>query len=260
MNDRVNENHDLVLAFPEINKVVVESDKLNIGEIVVSPEINEQEPKNIVSNLNEPNLLQCNIQANLQQEGIKRKNKVLQFLKFLLFSIKIEVKNNEFLLLIKHSSSIEIIIWLVSIILYIDSIAQSNYVIIWFHVIHFIRGIIGKIILRRIPMTYDFIERLNVDDKIHETKLFNDILRDTIKAEALPQLRDIQGWLISYFSLTIINVFIDVIYFLYCLSNLAAKSKIIDLYFLFFFTISVIYFGIPYLLIFRYRHCLFFMD
>jgi hypothetical protein len=79
-----------------------------------------------------------------------------------------------------------------------------------------------------------------VDSATLETKVFNDIVRDVFKKEALPKLKEIKGWLIVYFGFTMVNFFIDIIDFLYCLAQLGNNSTS-DTYYLCFFMISIIY-------------------
>jgi hypothetical protein len=151
-----------------------------------------------------------------------------------------EVKNNEFLALVKTTSVAESILWFISIVLYLDS--GSKYFIVWLQIIHLIRGVIGLYILDKVPMSYDLIENMNVDVKSLENKVYNDIVRDVIKEKALPKFKEIKLSLLTYFLLTIINFFIDIISFLYSLAHLGDTKKA-DLYYLCFFTFSVVYLG-----------------
>jgi hypothetical protein len=211
-------------------------EKPNVTDIIISPEVDPPSLVKIDSQRNDAHLSQI----VSQNQSVKKKNRTLQFFKFLLYSLKMEVKNNEFLVLVKTTSVTESILWFLSIVLYFDS--GSKYFIVWLQIIHLIRGVIGLYILDKVPMSYDLIENMNVDVKSLETKVYNDIVRDVINEKALPKFKEIKLSLLSYFLLTIINFFIDIIGFLYSLAHLG-ETKNGDVYYLCFFTFSVAYIG-----------------
>ena len=213
----MNENLNDKINYPDLSDKTEELKDV----IIVDPELNDQKSDiNKDSNSQQSNISQHSVQL---EETKTKKNRTLQFFKFLLYSLKIEIKTNEFLILIKYSSQVEIILWILSIILFFAG--GSKYTFVWLHIFHFIRGIIGIYVLRKMPMTHDLIEKLNVDDRTFETKLYNDIVRDVFKTEALPKLNAIRGWLVFYFCISLVNLFIDVIDFLYCLSKLGSNPK-----------------------------------
>jgi len=211
-------------------------EKPNVTDIIISPEVDPASPSNNISQRKDTHLSQI----VSQDQPVKKKNRTLQFFKILLYSLKMEVKNNEFLALVKTTSVAESILWFISIVLYLDS--GSKYFIVWLQIIHLIRGVIGLYILDKVPMSYDLIENMNVDVKSLENKVYNDIVRDVIKEKALPKFKEIKLSLLTYFLLTIINFFIDIISFLYSLAHLGDTKKA-DLYYLCFFTFSVVYLG-----------------
>ncbi len=177
----------------------------------------------------------------------KKKNRTLQFYKFLFYSMKFEIKINEFVDLVRFANQSEISLWILSVVLYSNSPLNFVNHFVWFHIIHLIRGVIGFLIMLKLPKSYELVESMkNVPEKELETKLFNDIVRNSIKKEILDKFQGMKSWIILYFVLTFINVIFDMIDFLYVLSNidkggLENNSKVILLSFL---IIAVLYIGI----------------
>lgn len=212
-------------------------EKPNVTDIIINPEMDKSSPSITSSQKNDA----FTSQVIPQEELKKKKNRTLQFFKFLLYSLKLEVKNNEFLILLKTTSISEALLWFLSVLIYFDS--GSKYFIVWLQILHLIKGTIGLYILNNLPMTYDIIENMNVDVKTLETKVYNDIVREVIKDKALPKLKELKCSLLSYFLLAIINFFIDVISLLFCLAHLGETKKA-DVYYLCFFSFSIVYIGI----------------
>jgi len=131
-----------------------------------------------------------NHNPNQESPAQKKKNRTLQFYKFLLNSLKIEISLNEFMRLIKYSNQGEIVLWFISIILFYSG--HREYPLVWLHLIHLIRGILG----------------------------LNDVMRDAVKEQIFPKIKDMKGYLLTYFSLTFVNFMIDVVDFLYIISNM----------------------------------------
>ena len=61
-----------------------------------------------------------NIDYN-QNNGLKKKNRTLQYYKFLFYSMKTELKLHDFVKLVRASNAGEIAIWVVSLILYANT-------------------------------------------------------------------------------------------------------------------------------------------
>jgi hypothetical protein len=151
----------------------------------------------------------------------QKKNRTLQFYKFLFYSMKVEIKVHEFYDLVRFSNQSEISLWILSLILYLNSPNDFSNVFVWVHLIHIVRGLIGFLVLLKLPRSYDLVEAMrNVPEKEMETKLFNDIVRSVLKKEVIDKLEGIKCWLASYFFFTFINFIFDVIDFLYVLASL----------------------------------------
>lgn len=174
---------------------------------------------NNINNVN--NLNNLEIGVNQQPNQPVKKNRTLQFYKFLFYSMKVEIKIHEFYDLIRFSNQSEISIWILSLVLYFNSPADFSNIFVWIHLIHIIRGVIGFLILLKMPRSYNVVEAMkNVPEKEMETKLFNDIARSVVKKEVVEPMERMKAWLIVYFVLTFVNFIFDVIDFLYILANI----------------------------------------
>ena len=153
---------------------------------------------------------------------------------------------HEFFDLIRFSNQSEISLWILSIILYFNSPKDFSNGLVWIHILHIVRGIIGFLCLLKLPRSYAVVESMkNVPENELETKLFNDIARNVVKKEVVEKIEGIKCWLLSYFILTFVNFIFDVIDFLYILSHidkegLENNKKVVLLSFL---IISVLYIG-----------------
>ena len=134
--------------------------------------------------------------------------------------MKVEIKVHEFYDLVRFSNQSEISLWILSLILYMNSPSDFSNAFIWIHLIHVVRGLIGFFILIKLPRSYNVVEAMkNVPEKDMETKLFNDIAREVIKKEVIDKMEGMKVMLITYFVLTFINFIFDVVDFLYVLAN-----------------------------------------
>jgi hypothetical protein len=176
----------------------------------------------------------------------KKKNRTLQFYKFLFYSMKVEIKVHEFYDLIRFSNQSEISLWILSIILYFNSPPDFSNVFVWIHILHIIRGVFGFLILIKLPRSYNVVEAMkNVPEREMETKLFNDIARDVMKKEVMDKMEGHKCWLIIYFVMTFVNFIFDVIDFLFVLANIDKvgmlnNTKVVMLAFL---IIALLYLG-----------------
>ena len=129
-----------------------------------------------------------------QSDGLKKKNRTLQYYKFLFYSLKTEIKAQDFLKLLRTSNTVEIVIWIISLLLYANTPKDfpkisagerksSSYknTFIWFHILHVIRGALGTFITFTLPRSYKVTEYLEtISDSKLENTLFNDLIRETI--------------------------------------------------------------------------------
>jgi hypothetical protein len=181
--------------------------------------------------MNNENELQ-NVQ--IEQNQPKQKNRTLQYYKILLYAMKIEIKLHEFIDLVRFSNQSEISLWILSVVLYFNSPQSFVNPMVWFHIIHVIRGLMGMFLMLKLPRSYNLVEAMKVDSYKMENMLFNDIVREVAKKEVLAKLQGMKCLLIAYFVLTFINFVIDVIDLFYCLAyidkdDLTMNSQVIIL-------------------------------
>jgi len=172
-----------------------------------------------------------------------KKNRSMQYYKFLFYSMKIEVKNTELNNLIEYSNTSEVLLYLLSLIV----IGGSNTIFIILHFLHLIRGILGLILLIKIPQSYNVVRGMesekNKDDR--ENKIFNDYARKIIDIEVFEKAKSLKKITVVYLILTLLNIFIDLIDFLNSLAkfndNIKNSSEKITLYVN--FIIAILYIG-----------------
>ena len=97
--------------------------------------------------------------------NIKEKNRIINrdkvgFFKFLIYSTKAEIHINSFKDLLYWTSLLEIFLFFISILLFVSS--PGNFSIFWTFIPHCIRGILGLIVLFRIPDSHLSIENIDV--------------------------------------------------------------------------------------------------
>ena len=142
----------------------------------------------------------------------KKKNRTLQYYKFLLYSLKTEIKITEFYSLIKHSSIVEIITFMITILLMFSGKLYFP-LFVFCGIFHFIKGCIGLYLLEHLPKSYTLIDKMAVNEKLQETDLFNDIVRSVVKEEIFKSLENNRVLLNLYYFLNFVNYVCDLISF-----------------------------------------------
>ena len=189
--------------------------------------------------------------------GLKKKNRTLQYYKFLFYSLKTEIKSQDFLKLIRTSNSVEIAVWVISLLLYANtpkdfprlSVGEksSSYknIFIWFHLIHVIRGALGFFITQTIPRSYKVTEYLEtISDSKLETTLFNDLIRETIFFSITEKIKSKKIPIIIYFVLTVLNFIFDILDFFIVLASLSKARSDAKVVLLTYLIIGCIYIAV----------------
>ena len=195
-----------------------------------------------------------NIGKGENQKEIKKKNRTLQYYKFLFYSMKTEIKLHDFIKLFRTSNVGEISLWIISLILYIStpkdfpklslgekSTSYKNG-FIWFHLLHVIRAIIGIYLIYSFPRSHQVITNLesNSDSKL-ETTLFNDLIRETIFFNVTEKIKPKKILIYIYIILTILNLAIDLIDLSVILCSLSGAKPEAKVVLLSYFMIAVLY-------------------
>ena len=194
---------------------------------------------------------------NVQPESgeVKKKNRTLQYYKFLFYSLKTEIKAQDFLKLLRNSNAIEISVWFISLLLYANTPKDfprlnqgekhsSSYKnsFIWLHLLHLFRGVLGIFLALTFPRSYqvtDYLETIS-DSKL-ETTLFNDLIRETIFFSVTEKIKSKKIPIIIYIGLTCINFVIDIIDFFVIIASLSGARSDAKVVLLTYFIIAGIY-------------------
>ena len=189
-----------------------------------------------------------------QNNGLKKKNRTLQYYKFLFYSMKTELKLHDFVKLVRASNAGEIAIWVISLILYANtpkdfpklsegekSTSYKN-AFIWFHFIHVLRAALGIFLIHSLPKSFQVINSLesNSDEKLERT-LFNDLIRETIYFNVTEKIKPKKIPIFIYLIMTVVNFVFDLIDFLVILSALSGAKPEAKVVLLTYLLISVLY-------------------
>ena len=206
------------------------------------------------SNMEGNNNIEYNMNPN-QENVVKKKNRTLQYYKFLFYSLKTEIKAQDFLKLLRTSNLVEISIWIISLLLYANtskdfprlsngerkSTTYKN-TFIWFHLLHILRGALGIFLAYTIPRSYKVTEDLEkISDSKLETTLFNDLIGETIFFSITEKIKSKKIPIIIYLILTALNFVFDVIDFLVIISSLSRARSDAKVVLLTYLLISAIY-------------------
>ena len=194
-----------------------------------------------------------NIEYN-ENNGLKKKNRTLQYYKFLFYSMKTELKLHDFVKLVRASNAGEIAVWIISLILYANTpkdfpnlseggkSAPYKNAFIWFHFIHVLRAALGIFLIHSLPKSFQVINSLesNSDEKLERT-LFNDLIRETIYFNVTEKIKPKKIPIFIYLIMTVVNFVFDLIDFLVILSGLSGAKPEAKVVLLTYLLISVLY-------------------
>ena len=212
----------------------------------------EEEPNENPEN-NYQNDINSNIN-NYENSNIPKKNRTLQYYKFLFYAMKTEIKVQDFMKLVNTSNTFEIVIWLLSLILYANTPKNfpqlasgeksSKYknVFIGLHIFHIIRGGLGVFFIYKLPKSFQVMENLEkmVDEKLEKT-LFNDLIRESMFFHVTEKIKPLKIPIFIYFGLTILNFIFDLIDFLIVLSSLNSAKTEAKVVLLTYLLIAILY-------------------
>ena len=88
---------------------------MKYSEKLDQEEITQKEDKN--SDIND-NITNYEENKNNSNNNIKKKNRTLQYYKFLFYTMKTEIKVHDFLKLIRNTNTLELSLWTISVVLY----------------------------------------------------------------------------------------------------------------------------------------------
>ena len=234
---------------------------LNFDEKPYSSNSNDQNSNNNDQTLEEENPneqsndLNKSNSSSLTNSINKKKNRTLQFYKFLFYSLKTEIKLHDFTKMINTSNIGEFVIWIMSVILY--SCSPKKFVIplkdgtktlkisgtlIWLHIFHILRSFLGIFLIWKLPRSSDFIQHLEnyPDEKLSKT-LFNDLIRESVLYKVVSIIKPRKILIYIYFALTVLNFILDLIDFFSVLATLKYADGNAKVVFLTFMLIAILY-------------------
>ena len=214
------------------NEPIDEKPPLDFSNPQINPNLPDLQSQITQSVVPSSNIPQHNSNSN-STETKPKKNRTLQFYQFLFYSIKLEIKIHEFLSVTSFSNVAEIVLWILSLILYIatpsdfpkisEGQAKVKYknAFIWLHIIHLVRGVLGLVVYYKIPKTHEAVEAMkNYSNERLERSLFNDLAREAINEKGLKLLKGKKLVIYVYAGLTFFNFIFDVVDFIVVLSSL----------------------------------------
>ena len=156
-----------------------------------------------------------NVNGTNKKLGEKDDNSTVQYYKFLLYSLKFEIKAYEFMNLIRVSTTGEIFFWVLNILTtFLLPLAENeNYsTLVLFQIFHIFRAGIGIVLLIRLPRTYDLLENINKDLREEDlrTKSYQDILKDLGRENVISSLEKNEAFLLIYLLLSFFVMAIDI--------------------------------------------------
>jgi len=179
-------------------------------KFILDIDVIDEKPNKEINNL-------PNFNDNQRPNNIQRKNRTLQYYKFLFYSMKLEIKNVELINLIRSSNISEILLWVLSMMI----ILEYNTLFVILHILHAIRGILGLFLLIKIPQSYEIVQGMESEKYREdlENKIFNDFTRKIINIEVIEKSKQLKNLSILYVIITLINIFVDLIDYLNSLSK-----------------------------------------
>ena len=102
--------------------------------------------------------------------------------------------------------------FLLGFILFVSSPKDMAY--IWMHLFHIPRSIIGLLLLKRLPRSHDIVDQLQMPPGHVSLEQLQTILKDSVSQIFINYTESCRHFLVTYMSLTIVCLFIDVIDFI----------------------------------------------
>ena len=131
--------------------------------------------------------------------------------KFILYTTKVEIKFNSLIRLIYNTSIFEISLWVLGFFLFIAS--PKDMYLIWFLIVHIGKGVIGIILLNKMPKTYEIMENVAKNPNFDESKII-ELIEKEIKDFFMIKWEENRNKFLVYLVSTIVCLVIDFIIFI----------------------------------------------
>ena len=131
--------------------------------------------------------------------------------KFILYTTKVEIKFNSLIRLIYNTSIFEIALWIIGFLLFVAS--PKDMYLIWILIVHIGKGVIGIILLNKMPKTYEIMENVAKNPNFDESKII-ELIEKEIKDFFLIKWEENKNKFFIYLINNIICLVIDLIIFI----------------------------------------------
>ena len=131
--------------------------------------------------------------------------------KFILYTTKVEIKFNSLIRLIYNTSIFEVAMWILGFLLFIAS--PKDMYLIWFLIVHVAKGVIGLILLNKMPKTYEILENVAKNPNFEESKII-ELIEKEIKDFFIIKWEESKNKFFLYLVSTIACLIIDLIIFI----------------------------------------------
>ena len=131
--------------------------------------------------------------------------------KFILYTTKVEIKFNSLIRLIYNTSIFEIALWIIGFLLFVAS--PKDMYLIWILIVHIGKGVIGIILLNKMPKTYEIMENVAKNPNFDESKII-ELIEKEIKDFFLIKWEENKNKFFIYLISTIVCLVIDLIIFI----------------------------------------------
>ena len=109
-------------------------------------------------------------------------------------------------------STMEICMFLLGFILF--CVVPGLMGFIWLHIFHVIRGILGYLLLKKLPRSHDIVEKLSVTDNHYSIEQMTNLLKDNISRIFMSYTEECKKLLLAYCLVTVAAFFFDLVEFL----------------------------------------------
>jgi hypothetical protein len=208
---------------------------------------------------NENELIQncpIEINSNPSHPQQKKKNRSLQFYKFLYYANKLEIQLQDFIGTVSSSHLLEIFLWVFSVILYFNTPSDFPHIkegekpikykktFILLHLFHIARACVGLYLWKQLPRSFDIVKKIeSLNEEILEKKLFNDIIRHVMREDVIAVVIKKKIYFLINIILTIINFcfdLIDIIIVLIGVDQGTSDSKVVLLCYMFIASLYIV--------------------
>jgi hypothetical protein len=145
---------------------------------------------------------------NDEYQPIQKNTKLF---KFILYTTKVEIKSNSLIKMIYTTSLFEMALWIIGFLLFL--VAPKELYLIWVLIVHMFKGMLGLVILRHMPKTYEIMDNLYKNPNFEEDKIM-EMIDTQIRETFMDRWSQNKRKLLWYLILTIVSLVFDIVIFI----------------------------------------------